>query len=87
MGLAVSDSMERRVLSEGAAGSERSEVPETTIILEVFTMSVRSMSETVTVPDVERAVLVSTREAVLMSPAARVMAGASLVPVTVRVMV
>jgi hypothetical protein len=53
MGLLVSDSMERTVLSEGAAGSKRLEVPEITSVLAVLTMSVRSISETVRVPEVE----------------------------------
>ena len=87
MGLLVSDSMERSVLSEGAAGSERLEVPETTMVLEVLTRSVRSMSETVRVPEVERPALVSEREAVCELPEPTVMAGASLEPMTVIVTV
>ena len=45
-------------------------------------MSVRSMSETVRVPEVERAALVSLRDAVLMLPVPIVMVGASLTGVT-----
>ena len=87
IGLAVSASMLSRSLSEGAVGSVRSEVPETTSAEAVETISVRSRSETVTVPEVERATLVSSKAAVLMLPEAMVMAGASLVPVTLIVMV
>ena len=79
--------MERRTLSEGAAESVRLEVLETAMVLAVLTMSVRSMSETVRVPEVERAALVSLRDAVLMLPVPIVMVGASLVPVTEMVMV
>ena len=55
----MSDSIDRRVLSDGAAGSVRLEVPDTTRVFEVLTMSVRSISETVRVPEVESVVLVS----------------------------
>ena len=87
MGVGESESIPSRVASEGAAGSTRLEVPETARVLDVLTMFVRSMSETVRVPEVERAALVSERNAVLELPLPTVMVGESLVPITEMVMV
>ena len=87
MGVGESESIPSRVASEGAAGSTRLEVPEMARVLDVLTMFVRSMSETVRVPEVERATLVSERNAVLELPLPTVMVGESLVPITEIVMV
>ena len=71
------ENMARRSLSEGAAGSERSELPETASVRVAVTRSVRSLSLTVSVPEVERPVFDSVSEAV-SGPA--VITGASLLP-------
>jgi hypothetical protein len=81
MGVGESESIPSRVASEGAAGSTLLEVPETARVLVVLTLSVRSMSETVRVPEVERAALVSVRNPVLELPVPTVMVGASLTAV------
>ena len=83
MGIGESDSMESRLLSEGAAGSVRFEVPVMVRLLDVSTMLVPSISETVRVPEVERAALVSERDEVLELLGPTVMVGASLTALTV----
>ena len=79
----MSDSIDSNVASFGAAGSDRSDVPEMASVLEVLTMSVRSTSVTVNVPDVVSPAFVSAKLAELLLPAPTVMVGASLVPTIV----
>ena len=83
IGVGERDSMPSRLVSEEAEGSIRLEVPETARLMAVVTMSMPSMSDTVRVPEVARAALVSVRDAVLELPVPTVMVGASLLAFTV----